>query len=93
VKSFLGSSGLRIALWVSLAATALALPAPAFSQGCALCYTQAASSGARMIEALRSGILILVIPPTLLTAFAFFMLRRKSHQFKQAGGAYDGDRW
>lgn len=46
-----------------------------------------------MIEALRSGILILVIPPTLLTAFAFYVLRRKSRQFKQADGIYDADRW
>jgi hypothetical protein len=36
-----------------------------FSQSCALCYTQAASAGARMIQALRSGILILIVPPTL----------------------------
>ena len=76
-----------VAAWVAVAA-----PMPAFSQSCALCYTQAASSGARMIEALRSGILILVVPPTILTAFAFFVLHRKSHQFKQAGVS-DADRW
>jgi len=32
----------------------LAAPLPAFSQSCALCYTQAASAGTRMIQALRS---------------------------------------
>ena len=37
--------------------------APAFSQSCSLCYTQAASSGARMIQVLRGGILILIAPP------------------------------
>ena len=84
---------LRIFLATMLAGIALLAPAPAFSQSCALCYTQAASAGARMIEALRSGILILVIPPTFLTAFAFFVLHRKSGQFKQADGSYDADRW
>lgn len=85
-----GSLTLRALL---LLGTLLMAAAPAFSQSCALCYTQAASAGARMIEALRSGILILVIPPTFLTAFAFYVLRRKSRQFKQADGIYDADRW
>jgi hypothetical protein len=40
----------------------LLMPVPAFAQSCALCYTQAASSGTRMIQALRSGILILIVP-------------------------------
>ena len=66
---------------------------PAFSQQCALCYTQAASSGARMIEALRSGILILIIPPTLMTAGALALLYRRSHRFKPADGHYESDRW
>ena len=83
----------RVVFWTVLAGIALMVPLPAFSQSCALCYTQAASAGARMIEALRSGILILVIPPTCLTAFAFFVLHRKSRQFKQADGVYDADRW
>ncbi len=66
---------------------------PAFCQQCALCYTQAASSGARMIEALRSGIIILIVPPTLMTAGALALLRRRSHQFKPADGSYESDRW
>ena len=36
-------------LAIALLADVLAFPLPAFSQSCALCYTQAASSGARMI--------------------------------------------
>jgi len=47
---------------------------PAFSQGCALCYTQAASSGARMIQALKSGILILIVPPTLGSVGMIFVM-------------------
>jgi hypothetical protein len=64
------------------------LPLPAFSQNCALCYTQASSAGARMIQALRSGILVMVIPPTLGSIGMIFVVRRKNNQFKrnQSGG-------
>jgi len=57
--------------------------APAFSQSCALCYTQASSAGARMIEALRSGILILVVPPTLASVGMLFIVHRKRNQVRQ----------
>jgi len=57
----------------------LATPVPLLAQSCALCYTQAASAGARMIEALRSGILILIIPPTLVSiAMVFFVYRSRN---------------
>jgi hypothetical protein len=59
------------------------LPLQAFSQSCALCYTQAAKSGARMIAALQDGILILVVPPMLLTIAFFTILYRKRHQCKR----------
>jgi hypothetical protein len=67
------------------------LAAPAFSQSCALCYTQAASSGARMIEALRSGILILIVPPTLMSVAMIFIVYRKRNQFRQEAAALDSD--
>jgi hypothetical protein len=70
----------------------LAAPLPAFSQSCALCYTQAASAGARMIQALRSGILILIVPPTLMSVGMIFIVYRKRNQFRQADGAPDSDR-
>ena len=57
-------------------------PMPLFSQSCALCYTQAASSGARMIQALKSGILILVVPPTLMSAGLIFIVRRKNGEVR-----------
>lgn len=56
----------------------------AFSQQCALCYTQAASSGSRMIEALRSGILILIVPPTLMWLVLAAILYAKRNHFKHA---------
>jgi hypothetical protein len=70
----------------------LATPLPAFSQSCALCYTQAASAGARMIQALRSGILILIVPPTLMSVAMIFIVYRKRNQFRQADDALDSDR-
>jgi hypothetical protein len=75
--------------WAAIALVAMALlaaPLPAFSQSCALCYTQAASAGARMIQALRSGILILIVPPTFMSLGMIFIVYRKRHQFRQAEG-------
>jgi hypothetical protein len=60
----------------------LVVALPAFSQGCALCYTQAASSGARMIQALKSGILILIAPPTIMSVVLIGICHRKSNQFR-----------
>ena len=81
-------------LLVGIALIALAMfaaPLPAFSQSCALCYTQAASAGARMIQALRSGILILIVPPTLMSVGMIFIVYRKRNQFRP-DGAPDSDR-
>jgi hypothetical protein len=58
----------------------LFMPRPASAQSCALCYTQAASSGARMIQALKSGILILIAPPTLMSVGVIFVCYRKRNQ-------------
>jgi hypothetical protein len=63
---------------------ALAVPPPAFSQGCSLCYTQAANSGARLIQALRNGIVILIIPPVSMCLGAMVLAYRKRNRFHQA---------
>jgi hypothetical protein len=60
----------------------LAAPLPAFSQSCALCYTQAASAGNRMIQALQSGILVLIVPPTLVSVGMIFIVYHKRNQFR-----------
>ena len=67
----------------------LLLPLPAFSQNCALCYTQASSAGARMIQALRSGILVMVIPPTLGSIGMIFVVRRRNNRFKREESAVE----
>jgi hypothetical protein len=62
---------------------ALMLPALTFAQSCALCYSQAAGSGARLIQALRSGILVLVFPPMLICIGIAVMAYRKRNQFNE----------
>jgi hypothetical protein len=70
----------------------LLAPAPAFAQSCALCYTQAAASGSRMIEALKSGILILIAPPTFMTIGLIFVCYRKRNQTRD-DRAESGSDW
>jgi hypothetical protein len=50
------------------------------AQSCALCYTQAASSGKRMIQGLRSGIMVLVVPPMFMSAGITVLAYRKRNQ-------------
>jgi hypothetical protein len=70
----------------------LLAPLPAFAQSCALCYTQAAASGSRMIQALKSGILILIAPPTAMTIGLIFVCYRKRNQTRDDdGGESDWD--
>jgi hypothetical protein len=70
-------------VWFVLAGLVLLLMAvSAFSQSCALCYTQAASSGSRMIQALKSGILILNVPPTVASVGMIFVEHSKRSQVR-----------
>lgn len=72
--------------WSGRAAAAVAAaltPAATWAQGCALCYTQAAGSGSRVIAALKSGILILVIPPMLICLGITWMAYKKRNQFNE----------
>jgi hypothetical protein len=80
--------------WVGIAFIGLVLmltAAPAFSQSCALCYTQAASSGAKMIQALKSGILVLIIPPTLGSIGMIFVIHSKRNQVRRMDDDDDDD--
>jgi hypothetical protein len=71
----------------------LLAPVPTFAQSCALCYTQAASSGSRMIQALRSGILILIAPPTFMTIGMIVVCYRKRNQTRDADGEESDRDW
>lgn len=103
-RSSLGRHGLlrkkaNMKLWKPIGILGIALvgliillaPLPAFAQSCALCYTQAASSGSRMIQALRSGILILIAPPTFMSIGVIFVCYRKRNQTRDDGDESDRD--
>jgi len=60
---------------------ALFVPSLLFAQNCALCYTQAAGSGQRVIQALRSGIMVLVAPPMIICIALAVMAYRKRNRF------------
>ncbi len=74
---------LRGPVLVTFALLAVAAPIPAVSQSCALCYTQAAASGSKMIQALKSGILILIIPPTIGSVGLVFLVHRRTNQVRR----------
>jgi hypothetical protein len=56
-------------------------PHTLLAQGCSLCYTQAAASTARFLQALRSGILILTIPPMPMSIGITVLTYRRRNQF------------
>jgi hypothetical protein len=72
----------KMSRWVALG-MALVAPGLAYAQSCALCYTQAAGSGSRMIGALRSGILILMFPPMVICLGITWMAYKKRNQFNE----------
>jgi hypothetical protein len=77
---------LNAAHWFLLAwALALAIPTPVFAQSCAMCYTAAAKSGPQVIQALKSGILILLFPPLFICAGITVLAYRKRDLFNEAG--------
>ncbi len=62
------------------AAVVLAANAAAYAQGCALCYTQAAGAGQRLIQGLRSGILVLIVPPMFLSVGITILAYKKRNR-------------
>jgi len=70
---------------------ALLILSAAYAQGCTLCYTQAAAAAVRMIQALRGGILVLIIPPLFLSVGITVLAYGKRHQFRDAVDALPED--
>ena len=58
----------------------LATNAAGYAQSCALCYTQAAGSGHRFIQALRTGILVLIVPPMFMSVGITMLAYRKRNR-------------
>jgi hypothetical protein len=83
---------LRLAGIILVGLIVLAAPLQVFGQSCALCYTQAASSGARTIAALRNGIFILIVPPMFLSVGVTVLAYRRRNQFRQDEDSLESDR-
>ena len=78
-SDFVGLRMLRLSKILIAAALALAFAREAFAQGCALCYTTAASAGAAAARSLDQGILFLLIPSLVLfISVIVFAVRRAS---------------
>jgi len=73
-------------------AALLVVPTLTWAQGCALCYTQAAGSGSRVIQALKSGILLLVVPPMLICLVITWMAYKKRNEFNEDVPTEDSER-
>ena len=86
-----GTAPIRPMLMALAVLAVLASPLPAMAQSCALCYTQAASAGTRMIDALKSGILILIVPPTLMSIAMVFIMYRSRTRCRDAAGTAEPD--
>jgi hypothetical protein len=57
----------------------LMFPNASSAQGCALCYQSAAAAGSRAIQALRNGIVVLIIPPfCICSAITYLVYRRRN---------------
>ena len=72
---------LRWMRWLAALAGVLSSSALAYAQGCAMCYTSAAAAKAGAIQALRSGILILLIPALTMFAGIFVVIYRSRDRF------------
>ena len=68
----------RIVSLVCLAGGLLAAAAPARAQGCVLCYTSALAAGKGVEDALRNGVLVLLVPVALLLIAVAVMVWRRS---------------
>jgi len=76
------------------AATVVAGNAACFGQSCALCYTQAAGAGHRFILGLRTGILVLIVPPMLMSVgITVLAYRKRNRTNDQPPSSSSGDGW
>ncbi len=69
----------------------LVLGSISYAQNCALCYTQAASAGSKIIHGLRSGIIVLIVPPMFMSVGITLLAYRKRNQFTRPGNRTTND--
>jgi hypothetical protein len=67
----------RVALGAALV---FAANAACYAQSCALCYTQAAGAGHKFIQGLRTGILVLIVPPMFMSVGITILAYKKRNR-------------
>ncbi len=75
---------LRVAALVTGLIISLASSSPALAQTCPLCYNAAAVSKAGAVHALRSGVLVLLIPPLVMFAGIFVLAFHRNRRDQAA---------
>jgi hypothetical protein len=81
----------RIVGILGRAALALLSGAPAvFAQGCALCYSNAAATGAQGAATLRHAILVLAIPPLTIFSGILGMLYQRRNSSRDSSPMAEG---
>jgi len=73
----------KATLWLLAAVLVVVNSTAAQAQSCAMCYNTAAAAKAAAIQALRSGILILLVPVALLFIGIFFLVFRSKERFAE----------
>ena len=68
----------RIVSLLALAIGVLSVSAPARAQGCILCYEGVANAGKGVQDALRNGVLVLLIPVALIMIGIALLVWRKA---------------
>jgi len=64
------------------------------AQSCALCYTQAASASHRLIQGLRTGILVLIVPPMFMSlGITLLAYKKRNRTNERRDSAQSGSDW
>jgi len=71
-------------IWLVTTAILLSASSLVYAQGCAMCYTSAAASKAGAVHALRSGILILLLPVLVMCSGISVVIYRSRDRFRGA---------
>ena len=89
--NFVSLRRFRVALTGALV---LAANAVCYAQSCALCYTQAAASGHRFIQGLRTGILVLIVPPMFMSVgITVLAYKKRNRTNDEKESDKSGDDW
>jgi hypothetical protein len=77
-----------LALVVTVTATAIAIglwvPPESAAQGCAMCYQSASAAGPHAIQALRTGIIVLMVPPAFICIGITWLAWRRRNLHNQS---------